>query len=61
MNNNGNVSLIDGHIDGNLTELEQRIYDCLFVKKYTVKKTAKLCGYSERQIYRIKKQLKERV
>lgn len=61
MINNGAVSLIDGHIDEPLTDIEKKIYDCLFVKNYTVEKTAELCNYSERQIYRIKKRLKEYV
>ena len=42
-----------------MTEIENQIYQCLFEQGLTVKKTSKIVGYCERQIYRIKKKLKE--
>lgn len=52
-----NVSLIDGHI---MTETEKKIYDCQFIQGLSAEETAEKVGYCERQIYRIKKKLKER-
>lgn len=42
-----------------MTELESTIAKLLFDKKLKPLQVAKMVGYSERQIYRIKKKLKE--
>lgn len=42
-----------------MTELESTIAKLLFDKKLKAPQVAKIVGYSERQIYRIKKKLKE--
>ena len=44
-----------------MTNLENEIAYYLFVEKKSAEKTAKIVGYSARQIYRIKKKLKERM
>lgn len=57
-----NVSLIDGHIDEpSMTDTEKKIYDCLFIQGLSAEETAEKVGYCERQIYRIKKKLRERL
>lgn len=42
-----------------MSELEKKIAYYLFEEKKSAEKTAEIVGYSARQIYRIKKKLKE--
>lgn len=42
-----------------MTEIEKQIYNYIFVDKLKASEVGKIIGYSERQIYRIKKKLKE--
>ena len=54
-----NIAL--GTIDLSIIEDEvyRRVAKCLFIDNITVRETADVIGYSERQIYRIKKKLTE--
>lgn len=42
-----------------MSDIEKQVYQCLFEQGLTVMETAEKVGYCERQIYRIKKKLKE--